>query len=768
MIYTPRILKLFVTAILFLSLCIPGTLFAQSPSAKSFQMDTDWEKIRDAQVQMLRNKEAELDRMKEELLTRAQPQARNQTGLPEVEAEFKKREADWLQKTDRYENEITLLKVKIEEQKKERDALRLQLDDVLKKQPVGQQAKFLDKKMTDTKNPYSSDLDHREAQIKNQESQIQLRQTELELRQKELKKAQDALVDGEKERVNFKVRVSQWEASQLQAEQKREAEYRQLETDRQAFESQKRAVEAEKARLAHESEIFQTKMKDLTAASDQAKRLLTRETNILAREEQLNLKLASIEKREKQIGAANTKIAEEQQARTNQIKQADAALVGKLAGAEAQIAQLRDAKKFSDLDRAAIAKQISDLQSQLTSAKSAADGKDALLKNREQDFLRGQGVLDSQLIQMKSRLEKEQKVFSEKEIQWKLQLDSLSQKIDQSEARFAQINNTKTLSDADRNIFLKQMADLQLQIQLLKKTSDDLTSNLKKSEQALIHAQASGNQQISDLQLRLESKQKELNQSENERKTQVGDLSKKLQEANAQLSDLGAELQEKDSQIRTQKDTGDQDWAKKVLELENKKADLKVLEEQLNKKSAALEAQSLHLEEKSNALREEQQAFLNQTKDRSSASMSDDTNTDILKLRQELLESKNENESWRQSKRQIEQSWADFVNKEMQYQIEISDLKKRNTELESRNAANFAVQTNKSGERDWSSEARKIVGDRRALGDEKARLYQQLNHERQEFEKTQIQFLRAQRDFEKYKQSEEIRIEKLRRQSVQS
>ena len=290
------ILKFFAAVFLIGILSPSLTAFSQSSSPKSVQMD--WEEIRDAQVQMLRKKEAELDRMKEELLTRAQPQAQIQSGLPEVEAEFKKQEAEWLQKSDRYENEITLLKVKIDEQKKEIELLRSQLSETLKKNQPGQQGKS-----------DAQDLTRRELLIQIQKKELQDKQAEWESQKKQYQKVKGELARLGKEKIDFQNQAATWEASKLQVEQMHEAEKLQLQTDRQALEIQKEIFVKDKAGLAVETNNFQAKFKELQAASAQAQELVKRETVISSKEQQLSQKQASLDMREKGFRDSQNQIA---------------------------------------------------------------------------------------------------------------------------------------------------------------------------------------------------------------------------------------------------------------------------------------------------------------------------------------------------------------------------------------------------------------------------------------------------------------------------
>lgn len=109
-------------------------LFAQSPSQKSIPLDTDWEKIRDAQVQMLKKKEAELDRLKEDLLNQTRPQS-EASRIAEAKEAVKKVQVEKEAARQDYENRINLLKQKSSEQKKEIEKLQSELKRALKNKP---------------------------------------------------------------------------------------------------------------------------------------------------------------------------------------------------------------------------------------------------------------------------------------------------------------------------------------------------------------------------------------------------------------------------------------------------------------------------------------------------------------------------------------------------------------------------------------------------------------------------------------------------------
>ncbi len=739
--------------------------FAQSPSPKSVQIDPDWEKIRDAQVQMLRKKEAELDRMKEELLTRAQPQAKVQSGLPEIEAEFKKHKVEWSQKNDRYENQITLFKVKIEEQKKQIDSLRLQLNDVFKKQPAGQQGVL------------SVD---QEARLKFQDQQVQEELSRLK-----------------KEKIDFQNQIKNWDASKLQAQQKNEAELRQLKTDQLVFESQKAAFAKDKAGLAVETEAYRVKSKELKDVSVQAQTLLKRETDLLSKEQQFNQKQTDMIEREKRIADSQKKWAEEKRLWLNQKSQTDAVLAQKLQDAEARLVKAQDAKQLAELNRQKLEEQVTGLKTQLQESQNQITQQEGKWKKREQDLLSAQTGENSQIAELQTQLAKEKTNLSQKEIQWSSQLDALAQKLVQSETQSKETelrikdselkaaNQTNSREKEWQDKFLKmdnEKANLIQKDARWKAELDGLSQKLAQSEAQLKETELrrkdgelkAANQtdtrekKWQDKFSKLDNEKSNLIQKDAQWKAQLDGLSQKLVQSEAQLKE--AELRLKDGALKAanQIDTRDKEWQSKFSDLEKKKTDLTALETRLKTQSKDLAAQSLQLEEKYKALKQDREQFASQPKV-SSAALNKQTDLEVMELKKKLELSERDNENWRQNKRQLEQSWSEFINKEMQYQMQITGLQKENQRLQQHLASASAAQqtlVNPAG-RDWSEESRRVVEDRRALADEKNRLYRQLTQDRQSFEQSQVQFSRAQREFEQHIRDEEARLEKMRRQSAQ-
>ncbi len=513
---SPLTLKIFAASTVLNLLFFSYPALSQSPSPKSVQIDPDWEKIRDAQVQMLRKKEAELDRMKEELLTRAQPQAQVQTSLSEIEADFKKHETEWSQKNDRYENEITLLKVKIGDQKKEIDTLRIQLNDVFKKQPPGQQEKVLDQR--------PADLERRELQLKLQEKQFQ-----------------DKFADTETQRKQF-------------------------EADRNAFKIQKALLEKDKVDSAAETEAFKSKLKDLKGASVQAQALLKRENDILSRERELSQKQSDVQEKEKRVIESQKTLVEEKRNWVNQKTQTDNSLQQKAADAESRLIKVQDDKRLSEAGRQLLEKQVSSLQTQLRESRDNAAERESKWKKREQDLLQAQAGGNSQVVELRARLAKEQADFSQKDTQLKSQVEGLSQKLAQSDAQLKETDlrlkdkvvQLTNQNSARENEWAAKLADLE-------KRKADLT--------ALEIQFKNKNDAMEAQSVHLEEKSKAL-QAQSVQMTKQGEIqakerTEKLADLEKKKADLTAlEMQFKNKSDALEKQSAELEKKSKVLRQE--------------------------------------------------------------------------------------------------------------------------------------------------------------------------------------------------------
>lgn len=729
MTYQNRICNL-----LILALFVSAPAFSQSPSPKSVQMDTDWEKIRDAQVQMIKKKEADLDRMKEELLARAQPQAQMQTGFPEIEAEIKKREAVWLQKSDRDENEITLLKVKIEEQRSEIESLRVKLDAILKQQP-SQSTKLIASPQPTTANlslQNSAELESREAEFKLKEKQFQERQAEWELKVKNAQQDQAGFEQLKKEKQSFEKERTDWQAAQLQTEQKRNAERIRIEADRRELDALKKSIETDRVAVQGEQKNLSEKSKSLETVKQQTQNLTKLESDLKLKEQQLSTKQLEFDEREKRIADSQKKLVEEKRLWASQKTETDTGLTRKLTDLEARLSLAQNAKQSAESALKGSQIQVDDLKKQAQSAKDSAAEREMNWKKREQDLLQLRDGEGKQAESLQSRL------------------DDLSKKLADAESRFALAQNMKQTAEAVVKNLGVQVDDLKKQVQLGKDSAAESDARWKKREDELLRADAGKGKQADELQSRLDDLTKKLAVSEEEAKKAQMLLQKNTE---------GFAKQGKDQET---------EWVNQISDLEKRNTALAAAEENLKKKNNDLEARLLQLEDKLKASLQKHEDASAAARIQPADRVEPKTEAMILELKQKLEQSQIENEKWRSSKKQVEQNWAELVNKEMQYQMEISDLKERNQSLQNQLASTFSVPANAGGKRDWNEESRRVVEERRALGDEKALLYRQLTQDRQGFEQNQVQFSRQQREFEQHVRNEEARLERLRRQSGQN
>lgn len=120
-----------VAALIFLQ---EGVGIAKNSSNQSSSDGAGWEKIRDAQVQIIRKKQADLDKLKEEILKNKQVQMQPSATVAGIETQLKKHKAEWSAERLKYENQVTFLKEKVEDQRREINGLRKKLDNFLKNQ----------------------------------------------------------------------------------------------------------------------------------------------------------------------------------------------------------------------------------------------------------------------------------------------------------------------------------------------------------------------------------------------------------------------------------------------------------------------------------------------------------------------------------------------------------------------------------------------------------------------------------------------------------
>jgi len=640
-------------------ICFAGApmLHAQTTSAGATQIDPDWEKIRDAQVQMLKKKEQELDRLKEEILSRAQPQTSTSTDL--LQAEFKLKEQAWLERVQKYENDISLLRVKAEDQKKEIDSLRSHSG-----KSGGINA--LSPTVPVPSGPSESALKEREVQIRAQEKT-------LESKDQELIRA----------RAEFEKQLSEFDKKIKSEEDRLDGERRENLNARNALETEKRALSEDRNAISVQAQALKDSQKKFEDLQNREKAFGERETGLVLKEKTVSDKLIEAVDREKRISDSQKQLVEERRKWQVERNQLTADLEKRFAEADSRLEKADSIDLERDRIRAGYEKQLKEMRGEIQYEKDKLAQKELEWKEKTREFSQAQNNLEKQIADLKTQLLNSGKT-TEQETVLKRQVEELTQRLSTAE-------NLKKGVDAE--------------LQALKSKVDAQSNQV--GEAAKLQAQI---QELRDKQLALE----------NERKAEKDAYEKTMADLRGRLADRENGFESKETELSRKLADAEQ----KLAEAENKRAVFESQVTELKSRPVAVAGSSVQ------------------------------GDVDVSGLKKEIEALRIENEDWRRSRREVEQTWSEFVNRETQYQMEIKALENQ-----------LAAASASSGGRDWSSEAKRVVEERRALSDEKSRMYRELTQERQKLEQDKVEFLRHQREFDQYIKKEQARLDRAR-QSV--
>ncbi len=631
-----------------------SALHAQTASSGSAQIDPDWEKIRDAQVQMLKKKEQELDRLKEEILSRAQPQTSNSADL--LQAELKQKEQAWTERIQKYENEISLLRVKAEDQKKEIDSLRSNSGKSAEINPALAAAPALS-------GPSEAALKEREIQIRAQEKT-------LESKDQELIRA----------RAEFEKQLAEFDKKIKSEEDRLDDERREILNGRNALETEKRALSDERNAVSAQVQGLKESQKKFEDLQNKEKAFGEREAALVLKEKTVSDKLIEAADREKRIADSQKQLVEERRKWQVERNQLTADLEKRFAEADARLEKADSIDLERDRIRAGYEKQLKEMRGETQYEKDKLAQRELEWKEKTREFAQTQNDLEKQIADLKAQLLDSGKT-TEKEAVLTRQVEELNQKL------FAAEN-------------LKKSAEAEL-----------MTVKSK------VAAQADQSGETSKLQTQIQELRDQQIAREKELKTEKEAYEKTIADLRGRLADRESGFESKETEL-----------SRKLADIEQK------LAESENKKMS-LESQVSDL--KSRPI---------QTTGADARDVAD-----VSALKKEIAALQIENEDWRRSRREVEQTWSEFVNRETQYQMEIKALENQ-----------LAAASASSGGRDWSSEAKRVVEERRALSDEKSRMYREVTQERQKLEQEKVEFLRHQREFDQYIKKEQARLDRAR------
>lgn len=629
-------------------------MHAQTASSGSAQIDPDWEKIRDAQVQMLKKKEQELDRLKEEILSRAQPQTSNSTDL--LQTELRQKEQAWAERIQKYENEISLLRVKAEDQKKEIDSLRSNSG----KTGASHNAAV----------PAPSHSGPSEAALKEREIQIRAQEKTLESKDQELVRV----------RAEFEKQLAEFDKKIKAEENRLDGERREILNGRNALETEKRALAQEQSTISAKTQGLTESQKKFQDLQNQEKAFGEREAALVSKEKTVSDKLVEATDREKRIAESQKQLVEERRKWQVERNQLTADLEKRFAEADSRLEKADSIDLERDRIRAVYEKQLKEVRGEIQFEKDKLAQKELEWKEKTREFSQMQGSLEKQVADLKSQLLNTGKT-TEQDAVLSRQVEELTQKLFAAESS---------------------------------KKSTDAELIAVKSK---VEAQTAQSGEAVKLQTQIQELRDQQAASEHERKAEKDAYEKTIADLRGRLADRENGFESKETELSRKL----ADTEQKLAESENKKV---VLESQVNELTSrpGLSAGGY---------------------------VQDDAVVSSLKKEIEAL--RIENEDWRRSRREVEQTWSEFVNRETQYQMEIKALENQ-----------LAATSASSGSRDWSSEAKRVVEERRALSDEKSRMYREVTQERQKLEQDKVEFLRHQREFDQYIKKEQARLERAR------
>jgi len=676
--------------------------YAQKSPSGANQIDPDWEKIRDAQVQMLKKKELELDRLKEELLSHAQPQV----GMisDEVWAELKKKEQAWTEQLQKYENEISLLRAKVEDQKQELDALRQKTNT---------------EKSTDVFSVPVADsqalhpLNDREAQIQLQEKRLSEGQAKIDSlaeqaagKEKELKAKEEELI---RLWVDFEKQLSEFD-KKIKTEQDRlEAERREVLEGRNAVETEKRVLSQERQELASQLQGIKEDQQKHSDLQMKEKTATDRERALTLKENELIARAAEAADREKRIADSQKQLVEERRQWQIERNQLSVDLEKRFAEADARLEKADTIDLERDRIRAAYEKQLKEVREGVQFEKDKLAQRDLEWKEKLSNAALIQSKQEQQIKDLTAKLSAPTGDSQKVEEQSRL-LEQSIQKMNESEKEHQRLEAELSALKAKEN----QSPDLEPQLSQFRNQLEQQKQNHSKQELEWKASREAYEKQIDELSIRFSDQQSGVSAREQDLSQKLSQTIQKLDEAEKKRTWLESEL------------TALKENSSSARDMESEK-----LKTQINQ-----------LQDELKIMRSENKVVTEESSD-----------PELVRLRKELEAVKIENEDWRQSRRQVEKSWSEFVSRETQFQMEIAALKDQ-----------LARAASESGGRDWSSEGKRVVEERRALSDEKAKMYRQLTQDRQRYEQEQVEFLRRQREFESYINQEQAKLERLRRQ----
>ncbi len=657
-------------------LCFAGLSSSQAQNASSgaAQIDPDWEKIRDAQVQMLKKKEQELDRLKEELLSRAQPQVGGQAEA--VQAELKVKEQDWLRQTQKYENEISLLRAKVEDQKREADALR---------SISGAQAKPNVKA--------EQDLSSVEAKLKEREAQVVSREKEV------------ARMSGD-----FEKQLAEFNSKIKSEEDRLEAERREMREGRNALETEKRTWSEQHQALAGEAQALkesQRKYQDLEAKT---RALAVREAAFAAKEAQLHDKELDAADREKRIAESQKQLVEERRQWQVEKSRLTADIEKRFTEADARLEAADKLDMEKSRVRAGYEKQLEELRNELRLEKDQSAQRELEWKEKARDAAAVQALQGKQIAELNAKI-LAQSGQVQKEADLTLKLEQVSRKLTDAEKERARLMTELS----GLTVKMNQSASAESQSDAVRAELKEQNEKHARQEFEWKTLREEYEKQIADLGDRIAGQQSGMGLKEQELNQKLELAEKKADEAERQLTEVDAELAAFKSKAGAASESSSLEAKEKLARAESEITKLRDEIESLRRASGF-------------------QIQMNGSE------------AELADLKRELEANRRENQEWRQSKREVDQAWSEFVNRETQYQMEIESLQKQ------------IASTSAAGGRDWNSEAKRVIEERRALSDEKTRLYRQLTQERQKLEQEKVEFLRHQREFDNYVKKEQARL----------